>query len=166
TVIGEGDEEVIFITDPLCPYCRNTLPAIEQLSKMGVKVYVVAVPLHGERSVKIVKGVICEGKSVQDLHTYTPPEDFASCEKADKIVEDSLKFFAKAGVGGTPAIVSARSGAVQLGMVRSAEDIIQILNLQSSAADNKGKESKESKSKEDEKDKTSEKIESLLKKHD
>lgn len=68
-VFGDSKREVVYITDPECPYCKKLT---ETLSKIeDLKVYVVLTPLQShERGVKISEQIVCNNEELKSFDDY------------------------------------------------------------------------------------------------
>ena len=104
--VGKGRIQVIEITDPDCPYCRNASVWLDERSDVTRKVFFA--PLAHPQAIEKVKVILAAKNQESEYHAYMRGEHDKDTvpavidEKAKVLAAEHLKLATDAKVNGTP----------------------------------------------------------------
>ena len=106
-VRGKGTRQLVYFSDPRCPYCRRLDQELQKLDDVTVHVFLM--PIIAPDSAAVSKAVWCapdRGKAWVDLmlNQVEPPAPKANC---DTPIEKNLALSRKHRINGTPTLVFA-----------------------------------------------------------
>lgn len=106
-VRGKGTRQLVYFSDPRCPYCRRLDQELQKLDDVTVHVFLM--PIIAPDSAAVSKAVWCapdRGKAWVDLmlNQVEPPAPKANC---DTPLEKNLALSRKHRINGTPTLVFA-----------------------------------------------------------
>ena len=104
-VRGKGTRQLVYFSDPRCPYCRRLDQELQKLDDVTVHVFLL--PIIAPDSAAVSKAVWCapdRGKAWLDLmlNKVEPPAPKANCETP---IEKNLALSRKYRINGTPTLV-------------------------------------------------------------
>jgi thiol:disulfide interchange protein DsbC len=106
-VRGKGTRQLVYFSDPRCPYCRRLDQELAKVDDLTVHVFLI--PIIAPDSAAVSKAVWCapdRGKAWLDLmlKEIEPPAPKANCETP---IEKNLALSRKYRINGTPTLVFA-----------------------------------------------------------